>query len=106
MHWLDFKPIQKNTKKHFGRFGMLQVFQIVDSERSSDGSVLPTLKAGSKLRNLIQWYRVRTREDVTARSEWRNLITVKEWYSKNMGLSYELRVSQNPYVSRPFYDSH
>jgi hypothetical protein len=61
----------------------------MDPERNSDGSVLPIIRAGSKLRNLFQWYAVLTKEEVIASNEWYNLSTVTEWYAENRGLNYE-----------------
>jgi hypothetical protein len=47
---VGFQNNLKSIEKHFGRFDLLQIFQIVDPERKSDGSVLPNIKPGSKLR--------------------------------------------------------
>jgi hypothetical protein len=72
---VGFQTNLKNTEKHFGRFDLLQIFQFVDPERNSDGSVLPTIRAGSKLRNIFQWYAVLTIEEVVASNEWYNMYT-------------------------------
>jgi hypothetical protein len=43
---VGFQNNLSSTEKHFGRFDLLQIFQIVDPERDIDGSILPTIKAG------------------------------------------------------------
>jgi hypothetical protein len=86
---VGFQANLKTTERHFGRFDLLQVFQIVDPERDSNGSILPALKAGSQYRDLFKWYAMLKVEDVEASNEWYNLYTVKAWYAENMGLTYE-----------------
>jgi hypothetical protein len=86
---VGFQANLKSTERHFGRFDLLQVFQIVDPERDTDGRVLPVLKGGSQFRDLFKWYAMLKVEDIAASNEWYNLYTVQEWYAENMGLSYE-----------------
>jgi hypothetical protein len=94
---VGFQANLKTTERHFGRFDLLQVFQIVDPERDSDGSTLPALKAGSQYRDLFKWYAMLKVEDIVASNEWYNLYTVKAWFAENMGLSYEyLKTHMSP----------
>jgi hypothetical protein len=97
---VGFQNNLSSTEKNFGRFDLLQIFQIVDPERDIDGSILPTIKAGSKLRSLFQWYAVLTVEEVITSNEWYNLYTVKDWYKENMGLSYEYLKHENVVVDK------
>jgi hypothetical protein len=85
---LDAKE-QDTTERHFGKYDLHQIFMVVDPERDNSGQILPSLKAGSRYRNLFQWYAVLKVEDITTSNQWYRTFPTETWYNDNMGITYE-----------------
>jgi hypothetical protein len=79
----------ETAERHFAKYDLLQVFQIVTPDRNTNGKILPSLKAGSACRNLFQWYPVVTLDDVLASNAWYKTFPTDPWYTENMNLTYE-----------------
>jgi hypothetical protein len=55
---VGFQVTLESAERHFEKFDLHQIFNIVEPDMDSRGNILPSLKPGSGYRNLFQWYAV------------------------------------------------
>jgi hypothetical protein len=86
---VGFQSGLDTAERHFQKFDLFQIFQIVDPEEDLDGKIKSSLKSGSDYQSLFQWYAILTVEEVMASNEWYRTFPTASWYGENMGLTYE-----------------
>jgi hypothetical protein len=86
---VGFQTSLETIERHFAKYDLLPVFQILNPEKYSAGKILMNVKPSSKERNLFQWYTVLTIQDILASNQWCHSFPTEAWYSENMGITYE-----------------
>jgi hypothetical protein len=76
---VGFQTNLDTTERPFGKYDLHQIFMVVDPERDNSGRILPSLKAGSRYRNLFQWYAVLKVEDITTSNRWYRTYPTATW---------------------------
>jgi hypothetical protein len=86
---VGFQSSLDAAERHFQKFYLFQIFQILEPETDINGIILSTLKSGSVYRSLFQWYAILTVEEVMASNEWYRTFPTATLYGENMGLTFE-----------------